>query len=156
MALSALAYAAKLIRSRLRSAWEIDQALLRRGVEVPERLRTLTELTEMGLLDDRRFAKAWVTTRDRLSPRGELLLRRELVQKGIAEPYIAEALTTRTNPTDEPMPAKELDETHARELAERKRRQYAHLPKEVEQRRLAGFLERRGFSPEIVRRILFS
>ena len=47
------------------------------------RRRRSTRLTELGMLDDATFARAWVESRDRARPRGERAIRDELRRKGI-------------------------------------------------------------------------
>ena len=42
----------------------------------------LDRLLELGVLDDRAFASAWVESSDRARPRGETALRRELISRG--------------------------------------------------------------------------
>lgn len=143
-------YALQLLKKRLRSAWELDQALLRRGVEAEERTKVITELTEAGLIDDQRFAKAWVHDRDRFAPRGAYLLRQELLKKGIDKEIIRQVLQDRLEDEEEP-----IDElAQARELAERRFALYRGLPEETQKRRVMAFLLRRGFSLDTVRRIL--
>lgn len=147
-----LGYAASLIKRRLRSAWEIDQALLKRGVSEDERVQVITKLNESGLLNDARYALAWMHTRDRLSPRGEWLLIQELKQRGVGEADIQKALKIRKEENKEENGESEWD--RARRVAEIRERQYVGLPRDTRKRRLAAYLTRRGFSSDTVRRIL--
>jgi regulatory protein len=43
----------------------------------------IERMTELGMLDDEAFARAWVESRDRARPRGERAIREELRLKGI-------------------------------------------------------------------------
>ena len=147
-------YALRLIKTRLRSAWEIDQALLVRGVESDERQAVIDELTTHKLLDDSRYARAWVHTRDRLSPRGEKMLRLELQAKHISKEIIAEVLQERRDTVDDDEVEQLSEDELARKLVEGKMRAYAHLTPDVRNRRLTGVLLRRGFSYDVARRIL--
>lgn len=151
---SALSYALRLLKSRLRSAWEVDQALLRRGVDAEERKQVITELTEQGLLDDMRFGMAWVHTRDRLAPRGRFLLEQELHTKGIDKATIRLVMEKRAEEMQEEPELNPNEDEQIKLLVERKQRLYANLSEEVRVRRLTAFLARRGFSPDRVRRIL--
>lgn len=45
--------------------------------------RVIAQLKKDRFIDDRRFAEEWVSSRVRNKPRGEVILRMELVQKGI-------------------------------------------------------------------------
>lgn len=54
--------------------------------------RVVAQLKKDRFLDDYRFAAEWVGSRMRNKPRGEMLLRMELVQKGIERNIIDEVL----------------------------------------------------------------
>ncbi len=150
--MSSRSYALRLLKVRLRSAWELRQALLRREVPADEVEDLINELTEVDLINDLRFAKAWIATRDRLSPRGGNVLRLELTQKGIDKATMQKALSLREEERKEEVGMTE--EERARLVIARKERQYQHLPPEVYKRRMAGVLLRRGFPTDLVMRIL--
>jgi regulatory protein len=80
-------------------------------VPAEERTQVLDELTEAGLIDDARFARAWVNDRDRFSPRGAFLLRQELIKKGLSKEDITAALQQRTEREEEPVD--ELEQARA-------------------------------------------
>lgn len=151
---SPLTYAFRLLKNRLRSAWEIDQALARRGVEESERQAVLEQLSELDLINDQRFAEAWVHTRDLLAPRGAFILQMELVKKGIDKEIIKKVLRERQDLAADEASDQPDEETLARKLLEGKMRAYAHLTPEVRERRLLSLLMRRGFSYETAKRIL--
>jgi regulatory protein len=149
-----LSYCARLLKQRLRSRHELETAMTRRGIEASAQQGALASLAELGLVDDLRLAKAWVHDRDRLAPRGAAVLRQELILKGISREVIDQVLADRKAEAadEEAEQPSELD--LARRLAAGKERLYAGLSEEVRRRRLAGFLQRRGFSYDVVRRIL--
>lgn len=149
MSSSALQYALRLLKRRFMSAWEIDQALVRRQVDREERQAVLAELTDLRLLDDLRFAKAFVHDRDRFSPRSRWLLGQELVQKGVAREVIEQVLELHHR--------EELgvdDFSLALHLAERHSRRLLGLDYESYNRRLSAALSRKGFSTAIIARVL--
>jgi len=143
-----LAYTLRLLKSRIRTVREVEQALARHGAK-PERIaEVIRQLSEIHALDDLEFARSWIRTRDRLMPRGETVLRQELMQKGVPKPLIDQAL-------DERRQSEELSEDDlARELIRRKERTYANLSPDVRLRRQMAMLQRRGFSYEVIKRIL--
>lgn len=151
---SPLNYALRLLKNRLKSAWEIDQALLRREVEEADRQEVIRRLIELDLVNDLRFARAWVHTRDRLAPRGEYLLKMELIKRGISKDIIAEVLAERRTNVDDDEQEQLSEEQLARNLLAGKERAYARLDPETRKRRLTSLLMRRGFSYETARRIL--
>lgn len=139
----------------MRSRFELEQAMTKKGVEVESQADVLKNLEELGFLNDRQFAEAWVRNRDKLSPRGPALLKRELQEKGITEQIIGEVLAERK------LAAKEneeqlTDEELARQLVNSKEGMYKRLPSLTRKRRIAGLLQRRGFSYEVIHRILNS
>jgi len=104
----------------------------------------------LGLLDDAAFAQRYVESRSARG-RGPGRLRLDLARLGVDRALIDGAIGERW-----PEPAEAL--TLATELAERRARQLAGLPREVRRRRLLAFLARRGFTgsrvADLVRRIL--
>ena len=151
---SAKSYALNLLKRRLRSAWEIDQALLRKGVEPEERAEIIAELTEVNLINDERFALSWIHTRDRLSPRGKYVLEQELMQRGIDKATTRLVMEMRNQEVEDDPELNQDQDQQIRTLIEKRQRLYANLPEEVRNRRLMSFLARRGFPLDRVRRIL--
>jgi regulatory protein len=151
---SARSLALRMLKSRLRSAWEIDQALLRREVEPAERREVIEQLIELDLINDERYARSYINTRDRLSPRGEYVLRMDLAKKGLAKEIIDQALRNRREEMEDDESDRPDAETQARQVIGGKMRAYAHLDPLTRNRRLTSLLMRRGFSYDVARRIL--
>lgn len=132
---------------RNRSVKELKTFLLGKGYDPEVVSHTLSRLEDVGLLDDRAFAKAWVEERVKAKGMGERLLEQELRQKGIKKEIIRAAV--------EGLGAEE-DRAHA--LAQARLARMKGLDKETAKRRLTGFLQRRGFSGEtvyeVVRKVL--
>jgi regulatory protein len=149
-----LTYCLVLLKRRLRSRHELDQAMQRHEVELEKRNEVLQVLTEQGLVDDVAYARAWIHTRDRLAPRGASLLRQELMQKGVDRDIILAALAERQEESEDEEEEQPSEDDLARRLVRGKERLYANLPPEVRKRRLMAFLQRRGFSYDVIRRIL--
>jgi regulatory protein len=124
---------------RNRSVKELKTFLLGKGYDPELISRTLTRLEDVGLLNDRAFAKAWVEGRATSKGMGARLLEQELRQKGIKKEIISAALEGLGNEEDRAL-------TFARARVERMK----GLNKETAKRRLAGFLQRRGFGVETV------
>ncbi|MEI6477394.1 MAG: regulatory protein RecX [bacterium] len=149
-----LTYCLVLIKKRLRSRYELDQAMKRHEVEDEKRDEVLQVLTEQGLVNDTAYARAWVHTRDRLAPRGAAVLRQELMLKGIGKEIISEVLAERREQSEDEEDEQPTEDELARRLMAGKERLYANLTPEVRKRRLMAFLQRRGFSYDVIRRIL--
>lgn len=136
----AIAYAYRLFSIRSRSEKELRNRLFQKGFDRATVSSVITFFQEKNIIDDFKFAKLWIDSRMRRSPKGEMLLRKELREKGIARSLIDKALSEGN-----------LDEASAVVgLAEKKLKTLGKLPKEKARKRLFAFLARRGFRFEII------
>ncbi len=127
---------------RARSRAEVERYLVDKGVDQETIGAVIARLTEVGLLNDEDFARMWVGNRENLAPRSRRMLQYELRQKGLAPEVIAGAL-------------EDLDEADSAYRAAMARvNHYAGLDRPTFDRRLGGFLLRRGFSYEVVQEVL--
>jgi regulatory protein len=138
----ALQRAINLISFRARSEKEIRDHLQKHNVPEETILTVISRLNENGLLNDQKFASAWVENRATFRPRSKRALRIELKQKGITEEEIEEALQS----VD--------DEEQAYEAARKKARQLRNLDDQDFKRKLYGFLARRGFNYEVTSQVI--
>lgn len=138
--------AQRLLAVRPRSRRELLTRLRRH--QVPPQIcdAILDELQRDGLLDDARFARLWVDSRCAHRPSGAVRLRAELRQKGVDRAIIEAAIRERMPPADEAAAALSV----ARDLVHR----YRSTDRKTAYRRLAGVLERRGFSTPVIVRSL--
>lgn len=111
---------------------EIDEAIAETVIE---------RFTEVGLIDDLAFAHTVVSSRLKFKGLSASAIRRELNQKGVAAEVIDEVMSEITS---------EIEAKQADDLALRRLRQMLHLTPEVRQRRLAGFLGRKGYPSSTV------
>ncbi|MEJ6951632.1 regulatory protein RecX [Natronospora cellulosivora (SeqCode)] len=81
-----------LLSYRDRSIYELKERLLQKGYLEKDILKVIDRLKELDYLNDRRFAFNWVKYRIKNRPRGKLLLKKELMEKGISEEIINDAL----------------------------------------------------------------
>ena len=141
--------AAAFLAVRPRSVDETRRRLRQLGY--PEALveTAVQRLVELRYLDDEEFARAWVESRDRARPRGEVALRRELGLKGIEREVVDGILSERelAAPADGA-----ADRDAATRLLERKR---AALLREADPRKRRqkayALLARNGFDPDVCR-----
>src|SRR5512146_1728847 len=75
--------AARFLEARPRSVAEVRRRLLTAGYRAPLVDAAIERLTGLRYLDDEAFARAWVESRARARPRGEIALRRELRLTGV-------------------------------------------------------------------------
>jgi regulatory protein len=149
--------ALRFLESRQRSTAEVRRRLVSAGYRTELVDDAIARLTQLGVLDDTAFARAWVESRDRARPRGARALRRELVLKGVDRALIDETLASREpeEAGDPDVPAAErLIERHARQLARvadpraRRQRAYALLLRGGFDHDIAAALASRVAAPE--------
>ena len=129
--------ALRLLASRPRSETEMRTRLAMRGIDPSAIDDEIERLRASGLLDDQKFAHAWVEDRKRASPRGSRMLRYELLGRGI-DPESAERATSDIN-----------DRETALALARGRARRAPHTNYEAFFAKVGGFLRRRGFDYEV-------
>jgi regulatory protein len=133
----------RMLAVRARSVKELTTALTQRGYPAHIVDRVIQECVDRGYLDDSEFARRFVAVRAELAPRGTRLLKRELKAKGIDDEVADETIAE----------ADQDDLEVALRLARHRMERMADLPRETWRRRIAGFLERRGFNWEVVRNV---
>ena len=139
--------AAAFLAVRPRSVAETSRRLRRLGYSEPLVNQVVAQLIELGYLDDEAFARAWIESRDRARPRGELALRRELGQKGVDRQVADDVLSTRTEGSDG-----EIELTAALRLLDRRRSALERESDPVKRRHKAyALLARNGFDPDTCR-----
>lgn len=142
----ARAYLLKLLKHRPRSRHEAFVRLHHKGFSGETIESMLEQAARAGVLDDAKFAQLWVEDRLARRPRSRRMLERELRAKGVAPEHIQRAIARAD--LDEEFFVRQL-------IAERLPRLRA-LDEQTRVRRLVGFLRRRGFSEEIIYRVLKS
>ena len=123
---------------RVRTEDEIRRHLEEKGAP-PETLdHTLERLRQARLVDDARFAAAWVDNRNEFRPRGRRALAYELKQKGLDDQTIQNTLET-------------LDEDElAYRAASKKARGLREMDRKEFQNKLYRYLAQRGFNYETI------
>ena len=108
--------------------------------------QVVERLAEMGYLDDEAFARAWIESRDRARPRGQIALRRELALRGVPREVIADVLNDRHQ--EAAAAGAEADLDAALRLLQRRRAALEREP-DLRRRRQKAYalLARNGFDP---------
>ncbi|MEE8518815.1 MAG: regulatory protein RecX [Dehalococcoidia bacterium] len=127
------------LATRPRSVSQVRERLARRfDASIVD--EAVAGLQADGLLDDAQFAEAWRSSRERLRPRSASMVRRELLQRGVARDIAEEAVSEMD------------DEEAALRAAQGPARRLAALDRVTFTRRLGGYLARRGFGAGVVLR----
>jgi regulatory protein len=151
--------AARFLEQRSRSIDEVRRHL--NAARYPAELvdAAVGRLVDLGMLDDRAFAQAWVESRDRARPRGTLALRRELALKGIDRETVAAVLTDRVEAAanaddDADSAGRGADQLAAERLLRRSRSALLRVvDARVRRQRAYALLARNGFDPEVCREV---
>jgi regulatory protein len=146
--------AARFLELRSRSVDEVRRHLLSAAFPEPLVERTLERLLELGILDDRAFATAWVESRDRARPRGQTALRRELALKGIDRETVTAVLEARSDAAAgaDGGGGVGADQIAAEKLIARSRSALLRVADPRARRgRAYAMLARHGFDPEVCR-----
>lgn len=139
------ARALDLLARREHSVKELGEKLGRRMEVEPEVVREVVEeLADKGLVSDERYAEAWARDAVRLKPRAERKVVSELVEKGVPARVAARAVAGAF--ADEDVDDRAL----ATRLAEAYRSRIEAESGETQWRRLAGYLQRRGFDNALI------
>ncbi len=136
----------RLLTYRARSRKELEEKLRGKefGCAVIEAV--VADLARLGYVNDREFARQWAAGRIRLHGFGGRRIEQELRNKGISRDVIQETLRE----IFEDAPEADI----AQQAAEKKLRSLTRFAPEVRRRRLAGYLERRGFPSETIYDVL--
>lgn len=144
--LKAKAYAYRIVSYRAYTKEQIIEKLKNKGFNSSLREQVVKELTKYNYLNDTEFAKAWIKTRMQLKPKGERVLKLELLAKGVPKEIINQVLGEGLKNYDQKQIALDLAQ---------QRLARSHLDCSIKtRRRIFSFLQRRGFSSEIISKTL--
>ncbi len=135
----------RLLTAAPRTRAQLAQALHRRGVPAEAAETVLSRFTDVGLIDDAAFARAWVESRHHSRGLSRRSLSAELRRQGVDTDEIREAVDT-LDP--------EQEVATARRLIERKMAGTRGQPPEVRVRRAASALARKGYPAGLVFRLI--
>ena len=128
-----------------RTRAQLAQALRRHRTPAEAAETVLARFTDVGLIDDAAFARAWVESRHYSRGLSRRSLSAELRRQGVETEEIREAVDT-LDP--------EQEVATARRLAEQKMAGTRGQPPEARVRRAAGTLARKGYPPGLVFRLI--
>ena len=135
----------RLITIEPRSRAQLAQAMQRK--QIPDHVAEgiLNRFTEVGLIDDQAFARAWVESRHHSRGLSRRALSTELRRRGVAADDVRDAVET-LDPDQEA--------ATARRIVDRKLRATRGQPFEARMRRLVGALARKGYGAALSYRIV--
>jgi regulatory protein len=140
--------ALNMLAFRARSSAELARALVRKGEEKPHVDRAIERLKEQGLLDDAAFAESFTRAKVLGAKKSRRRVQQELAKKGVARDVTDAAIDVVFE--EEGVDQRAIVE----EVARKKMRSLHGLEPAVQRRRLYGFLARRGYNSDDIRRVL--
>jgi regulatory protein len=128
------------ISYRERSRKEIEDYLKNKGIKEVITQKVLSDLEKANLVDDHKFASAWVKDRNKNNPKGNFALKMELRDKGIDDSEIEKILQS----VDERENALKVFEKAVRKYGKKKN----------SKEKISEYLQRRGFHIQTVLEVL--
>lgn len=135
----------RLLNFRERSEKEVRDKLRTKGISANTIDNCIRYFKDLDLIDDRQFAKKWINYRLN-KPFGLSRISLELKQKGIDQAILKEALAESKENFDEL--------AAVNELAIKRLEKYKNIDIAKTRQRLYGYLTRRGFSGNSIRKTL--
>lgn len=128
---------------RPRSSKEIEEFLAKKEFDTEIINNIIELLTSQKFLNDADFASWWTRGRQNSQAKSKSIIKMELKQKGIAEDFIQEAFEEALD-----------DYETAKQYFEKRKKRFEGLPKEEYFAKASAFLQRRGFSWEVVKKVI--
>ena len=139
-----------MLAARARSSVELGRLLMKKGEDKALAARAVARLVEQGLLDDAAFARSFTRARVLGGKQSRRRVQLELARKGVPRETTDAAIAA-------VFEEEQVDQSAIVEEAARKKlRSLLKLEPAVRRRRLYGFLARRGYDSEDIRRALAS
>ena len=127
-----------------RSTQEIYDKLMRKGYEEEYVLKAIDYCKERNYLNDKAYAENFIKDKTNINKYGSVRIKYDLIAKGISRDIIDEVLDL------------EYEDEYSRafELAEKKIKSYRNDDRNAIYRKLGGFLQRRGYTYDVVSKVL--
>ena len=143
---AAKALCLRLLAAQARSRADLADRLRRKGIPGDVAERVLDRFVEVGLIDDEAYARMLVRSGQECKGLAPRALSQQLRRKGVDEDIIEQALAEVADP--------DQDSHRARELVDKRLRTMRGLDRQVQTRRLAGFLGRKGYDGALAFRVI--
>lgn len=135
----------KYLSFRPRSEKEIHDYLTKKNATPEIHEKIFSYLIDARLIDDEEFARWWINQRTTFRLRGKRIIKLELVQKGISQEILEKVFS---NSDEQPVDDIEL----AKKLVRKRLPRVRDFPTKIIYEKLSGFLARRGFGWETIKK----
>ncbi|WP_010529680.1 recombination regulator RecX [Lentibacillus jeotgali] len=129
---------------RMRTKKEIRDYLVQKEADEEHIAQIMDKLKAERLIDDKQFAHSFVRTRLHTSSKGPLLVKQELLQKGVDDPIAGEAIAMYTF---------DIQFEKAAKLARKKLGSSSKKSFRQQVQQLQGTLMQKGFASDVVREV---
>lgn len=140
--------AARSLKNRLKTRFEIEQKLLDKGYLEYEITLVIDELIKHKLIDDRRFTKFFLESYQKTRPYGVFALRQKLGAKGVERSIIDEEIDKYYGDEDNDAADEAID------LIKKRYSTYARLKKMDKIQKIDRYLFNRGFEYDVTEKVL--
>ncbi len=137
--------AGRLLNYRMRTRSELDQRLRQKGYSQTVVEKVLGKMSEIGLIDDSKYADAFVASKISSRPVGRRELERGLREKGVAKDIALDALSG--------IGDEDTQLRLALQAADTKLRSLRRFEPDKRRDKLIAFLARRGFDWGVIRKV---
>ncbi len=128
---------------RPRSKWEIEDYLKRKNYDEPVIIAVIEKVTAKGYIDDDKFARSWIESRQLLNPRSKKRLHFELKKKHISDVVIDQVISEI---------GEEIEISQIETIIHKKRKAKRYQ----DNQKLLAYLARQGYSYDLIKRALES
>lgn len=136
--------ALNLLSYRQRSIKEMYTRLIQKGYDEEYVINAIEYCKERNYLDDKMYAESFIRDKTNLNGYGSIRIRFDLLSKGISKDIVDEVLNIDF--------AEEYSRAH--ELAQKRIKSYRNDEKNAIYQKLGGFLQRKGYSYDVVSKVL--
>jgi regulatory protein len=130
---------------RGRSEKEVKDKLIQKNAPIEVIEKIISTLKQKRFLNDEQFAKDWVHSRSTYRLKSKRIIKMELQKKGIGPEIIEKTL----NQNDD---EEFSDSQQVKKILEKRLSRYKGLPKNILYQKLGGFLARRGFDWDTIKK----
>lgn len=139
-------YATNLISKYTKTEKELRNKMKEKGYEEDIINETVRLLVKYGYINDENYAKVYISDKHNFSKEGKNKIKLNLIRKGIDKDIIEKYLEENID--------NDLEYKNALEIAIKKHNSIKNLDLNTKKRRLISLLQRKGFSFEIISKIL--
>lgn len=142
---SLLQYALRLIARKRYTEQELRKKLISKKIgSKKDQEKVIDRMKEFKYVDDKAFAKDYISTRTAISPRGKQMLKMELRKKGIKKSIVENVVES----------AKINEEQLAAEVIKKREKRFEGLDRNKKREKIMRLLVSRGFKVDTIYKVL--